>query len=79
MAGNTVNRAYAVYMKLIKDAKVWQRRTDMENSKEELIRKIESARLILNKSIDEKRNYEEIYQNSIALDALIEEYIIAGY
>ncbi|MCI8888732.1 MAG: Spo0E family sporulation regulatory protein-aspartic acid phosphatase [Hungatella sp.] len=51
----------------------------MENSKEELIRKIESARLILNKSIDEKRNYEEIYQNSIALDALIEEYIIAGY
>ena len=29
----------------------------MENSKEELISKIESARLILNKSIDEMHGY----------------------
>lgn len=51
----------------------------MDNSKEGLVKKIESARLILNKSIDEKQSYEEIYQNSIKLDALIEEYITAGY
>lgn len=51
----------------------------MENSKDELIRKIESARLVLNKSIDENHNYDEIYKNSVELDRLIEEYIIAGY
>ncbi len=51
----------------------------MESAKEELITKIESARLILNKSIDEKRKYEEVYKNSIELDALIEEYIMSEY
>ena len=45
----------------------------------ELITKIESARLILNKSIDEKRGYEEIYKNSVELDVLIEQYILSGY
>lgn len=56
-----------------------KRRMRMENSKDELIRKIESARLVLNKSIDENHNYDEIYKNSVELDRLIEEYIIAGY
>lgn len=51
----------------------------MECAKEELITKIESARLILNRSIDEKREYQEIYKNSIELDALIEQYIMSGY
>ena len=51
----------------------------MENSKEELISKIESARLILNKSIDEMHGYEEIYQNSVKLDSLIAQYIAEGY
>ncbi|MCI8664442.1 MAG: Spo0E family sporulation regulatory protein-aspartic acid phosphatase [Hungatella sp.] len=51
----------------------------MENSKDELIQKIELARLVLNKSIDENQNYDEIYKNSVELDRLIEEYIIAGY
>jgi hypothetical protein len=56
-----------------------QRRMKMENSKDELIQKIELARLVLNKSIDENQNYDEIYKNSVELDRLIEEYIIAGY
>lgn len=51
----------------------------MENPKDELIRKIESARLVLNKSLDEKYSYDEIYKNSVELDRLIEEYIIAEY
>ena len=51
----------------------------MENSKDKLIQKIELARLVLNKSIDENQNYDEIYKNSVELDRLIEEYIIAGY
>ena len=41
----------------------------MTNSKEELIQKIESAREVLNKSLDEKKQYDEVYQNSILLDA----------
>lgn len=55
------------------------RRIKMNNAKEDLIREIESARLILNKSIDEGQAYEEIYKNSVRLDALIEKYIMAGY
>ncbi len=51
----------------------------MTSSKEELIQKIESARTVLNKSIDEKKQYDEVYQNSILLDTLIEQYIEAGY
>ena len=51
----------------------------MENAKEELVKKTESARVVLNKSIDEKRRYEEIYKNSVDLDSLIEQYIEAGY
>ena len=37
----------------------------MTNSKEELIQKIESAREVLNNSLDEKKQYDEVYQNSI--------------
>ena len=51
----------------------------MTNSKEELIQKIESAREVLNKSLDEKKQYDEVYQNSTLLDTLIEQYIEAGY
>jgi len=54
----------------------------MENmtcSKEELIQKIEAARVKLNQSIDEKKRYEEVYENSVKLDLLIEQYIVAGY
>lgn len=48
-------------------------------SKKELIDQIESARNTLNTSIDEGADYEQIYQYSIALDRLIEQYIIAGF
>jgi len=48
-------------------------------SKEELIQKIEEARRILNDSIDNKKQYDEIYDNSVKLDSLIEQYIAAGY
>lgn len=48
-------------------------------SKEELVIKIETARERLNKSIDAKQRYDEIYQNSIELDKLIELYIVSGF
>lgn len=51
----------------------------MAISKEELIRKIEQARRVLNESIDLDEEYDTIYHNSITLDKLIEEYIVAGY
>lgn len=47
--------------------------------KNELIEKIESARQVLNASIDEGKDYEQIYQYSVELDMLIEQYIIAGF
>lgn len=51
----------------------------MANSREELVQKIEAARKILNDSIDNGQQYEEIYSNSVKLDSLIEQYIVAGY
>lgn len=47
-------------------------------SKEELIRDIEEARERLNKSI-ERDDAEIIYDRSVELDRLIEQYIAAGY
>lgn len=51
----------------------------MKFSKEELVQKIELARIKLNKSIDLKERYEEIYRCSVELDELIELYIAAGF
>lgn len=53
----------------------------VEKSKEELIliEKIETSRARLNQSIDSKEDYETIYHNSVELDKLIEQYILAGY
>lgn len=51
----------------------------MSVSKEELIGKIEKARIDLNGSIDKKDSYETIYHNSVVLDQLIEQYIVAGF
>lgn len=48
-------------------------------SKEELIQKIEQARETLNCSIEKKERYEIIYKNSVILDRLIEQYIVAGF
>lgn len=56
-----------------------QRRMKMAISKEELIGQIEQARRVLNESIDLNEEYDIIYHNSIALDKLIEEYIVSGY
>lgn len=47
-------------------------------SKEELIRDIEEARKRLNTSI-ENDNEDIIYNKSVELDKLIEQYIAAGY
>lgn len=51
----------------------------MKISKEELVISIEKAREKLNKSIDDKENYEIIYKHSIELDHLIEQYIVSGF
>lgn len=51
----------------------------MEYSKDELVERIEAARLVLDESIDGKFAYEEIYKNSAQLDRLIEQYMESGY
>lgn len=51
----------------------------MKRSKEELIALIEEARKVMNSSIEEKDDYDKIYQNSVKLDQLIEQYIVSGY
>ncbi|MGL5433823.1 MAG: Spo0E family sporulation regulatory protein-aspartic acid phosphatase [Lachnospiraceae bacterium] len=51
----------------------------MKMSKEELVISIEEAREKLNNSIDGKEDYEEIYKKSVALDRLIEQYIVYGF
>lgn len=47
--------------------------------KRELIEKIEAARKLLDESIDNKMDYDQIYERSIELDRWIAEYITAGY
>ena len=51
----------------------------MKISKEELVRDIEQARKRLDNSIEKKEDYEAIYQNSLDLDRLIEQYIASGF
>ncbi|WP_432628225.1 Spo0E family sporulation regulatory protein-aspartic acid phosphatase [Brotaphodocola sp.] len=51
----------------------------MRIPKEELILEIEKARNALNHSIESGEAYESVYQNSVDLDHLIEEYILAGF
>lgn len=48
-------------------------------SKEELKKKIEDARKKMNDSIEKGEDYEKIYKESIALDELIELYIVRGF
>lgn len=48
-------------------------------SKEELIIMIEAARDKLNKSIDRAEDSSKIYERSVELDCLIEQYIVAEY
>lgn len=47
--------------------------------KQSLIEKIEQARQKLNDSIDTKKDYDIIYQYSVELDHLLEQYIVAGF
>ncbi len=49
------------------------------NSKDELITRIEEARERLNRSIDREEDSDTIYERSVELDRLIEQYIAAGY
>lgn len=51
----------------------------MTNAKEELVEKIEKAREKLNHSIDKGEEYSHIYKNSIELDELLNQYMVAGY
>ena len=48
-------------------------------NKQSLIEQIEASRKRLNDSIDAKKDYEIIYQYSVELDQLIEQYIVAGF
>ena len=49
------------------------------SEKQRLIGQIETARKKLNESIDTRKEYDIIYQNSVELDRLIEQYIVAGF
>lgn len=51
----------------------------LNEEREELIQRIERVRVKLNRSIDEKEDYATVYQYSVELDALIEQYMAAGY
>lgn len=51
----------------------------MEIIREDLVKDIEKARESLNRSIDGKECYEDIYRNSRELDRLIELYIVSGF
>lgn len=51
----------------------------MRIAKEDLIRDIEQARERLDSSIEKNEDYEAIYQNSVDLDRLIEQYIASGF
>ena len=51
----------------------------MKIAKEELVRDIEQARERLDSSTERKEDYEAIYQNSLDLDRLIEQYIASGF
>ena len=47
----------------------------LNEEREELIQRIECMRAKLNRSIDEKEDYAIVYQYSVELDALIEQYM----
>lgn len=51
----------------------------MDNKRRELEVRIEEYRKLLNKSIDQNDEFEEVYKLSVKLDSLVEEYICAGY
>lgn len=48
-------------------------------TKDKLVKEIEEARTRLNNSIDSNEKYEIIYEKSIQLDQLIEQYIVSGF
>lgn len=48
-------------------------------SREELMSRIEEVRGELDRRIDLKEDYSSIYQYSVKLDRLIEEFIAAGF
>lgn len=49
----------------------------MTRAKEELVQKIEEARERLNRSIDKREEYQSIYQCSVELDRLLNQYVVA--
>lgn len=49
----------------------------MTFAKEELVEKIEAAREKLNRSIDRREEYGKIYNYSIELDELVNQYMVA--
>lgn len=49
----------------------------MTIAKEELAKKIEAAREKLNLSIDKKEDYNIVYNYSIELDVLLNQYMVA--
>lgn len=51
----------------------------MEISRDELVREIETAREKLNRSIEIGDEYKIVYQYSVELDHLIEEYLSVKY
>ena len=51
----------------------------MANAKEELVEKIERVRKKMDLCIERWEEYRKIYEYSVELDELLNQYIVAGY
>ena len=56
-----------------------KRRIEMANAKEELVEKIERVRKKMDLCIERREEYRKIYEYSVELDELLNQYIVAGY
>lgn len=51
----------------------------MANAKEELVEKIERVRKKMDLCIERREEYRKIYEYSVELGELLNQYIVAGY
>lgn len=63
-------------MEMFKKRAAKKEKKDMVSAKEELKEKIEAVREKLNRSIDERKEYTDIYRYSVELDQLLNQYSV---
>ena len=67
------------HLETIADKNRDKRRIEMANAKEELVEKIERVRKKMDLCIERREEYRKIYEYSVELDELLNQYIVAGY